>query len=195
MENKIKTNERINKQKITIKSLVIFFNNYIERNFKNFLLSIKTSDFKNLNYFLELNVRLLSTNKLKYIIALDHSNLASDFSDDLKNCLFKFLMFHVFLINIQFKDLTFLMNLNKQDVIRNYISLINKFYFQNFFDVEKYIKFLKILTSLSLFSFDSKNILNNLNSNYLNNLNKTNFNARRFSYKFGKENEKGIALL
>lgn len=170
MENSIINKEKIRKQDLIIMSLIKFFNNFIEKNFPKFSISIKQNDFKYLIYFLELNVKLLSTNKIKYIISIEHTIIISESNKEFKENLFKFLLFFIFLINIHNKSFNFFLNLNKYESIQAYASLIRKLYQENLFDADSFLKFLKFMVSLSLFTFDTNNILNNTNSQQINNL-------------------------
>jgi hypothetical protein len=188
MEINTRKYEKMKKQDMTIKSLVIFFNNFIEKNFKDHFLDVRPNEINYLVYFLELNVKLLSTNKIKYIISIDHSQIASESDFEFKENLFKFLIFFIFLINIHNKSFNCLLNLNKYGNIQTYASMIRKFYVENLIESNSYLKFLKIIGSLSLFSFDTNKIFYNSNSIYLNNLykNSTSLNKTRTKLKADK---------
>ncbi len=190
MEIITRINERMEKHDYKIKSLVLFFNNFIERNFKKFALNIGQNDLKYLIYFLELNLKLLSTNKVKYLLTTDHSQIASESDKEFKANLIKFIIFLIFLINIHNKNFNYHSILNKYDNIQIYVSLGRKFYLENLIDSDSYIRFLKIIASLSLFSFDN-NIWNITNTQYLNNLYKKSKNLKKLTINTRVEMNKG----
>ena len=101
MEKKQNHFESIKKKDDMFILVAKFFNSFLEKNFKNLNLKLKAADLICLKYFLKINLRLISTNKLKYIIKCNYDKLVTEFDQETKDLLLKFLSFLVFLINIQ----------------------------------------------------------------------------------------------
>ena len=165
MEKKQNHFESIKKKDDMFILVAKFFNSFLEKNFKNLNLKLKAADLICLKYFLKINLRLISTNKLKYIIKCNYDKLVTEFDQETKDLLLKFLSFLVFLINIHDKNINLIYNINKHESLHSLFLLGKKFFLDDFFDDEKYLFFLKFITSLSLITFDTQMIINSNNSN------------------------------
>ncbi len=188
MEINLHEKEKFRKEDTLIITIIKFFNNLIEKILKTTNTIIRHNEIRYLNFFLELNVKLMSTNKLRCIVINDHSKFVESADKELKDLLFKFLIFIIFLLNMQDRKINKNFSFNKDENLKSYILLFKKLYFENYFDDEKLIAFFKYICSLALFKFDANIISNTFNSKYSNVLYKRNMSMKKFSNNNIKNN-------